>query len=70
MAFTKASSAQWRFTQIASRVGSWSAGNERNSLWAVGARKEFAGKTIVTIVPDFAERYLSTALLEGLNIPG
>jgi hypothetical protein len=39
--FTKASSAQWRFTQIASRVGSWSAGNERNSLWAVGARKEF-----------------------------
>ena len=33
----------------------------------IGARPEYAGKTIVTIVPDFAERYLSTALFEGLN---
>ena len=40
------------------------------AAFEVGARKEFAGKTIVTIVPDFAERYLSTALFEGLNIPG
>ncbi|HEY0282142.1 MAG TPA: cysteine synthase A [Rhizomicrobium sp.] len=32
----------------------------------VGARPEYAGKTIVTIVPDFAERYLSTALFEGV----
>jgi cysteine synthase A len=32
----------------------------------VGARDEFAGKNIVVIVPDFAERYLSTALFEGL----
>jgi cysteine synthase A len=34
----------------------------------VGARPEYAGKTIVTIVPDFAERYLSTALFEGLTV--
>ena len=34
----------------------------------VGARPECAGKTIVTIVPSFAERYLSTALFEGLNV--
>jgi cysteine synthase A len=27
---------------------------------------EFAGKTIVVILPDIAERYLSTALFEGL----
>jgi len=32
----------------------------------VGARPDMAGKTIVTIIPSFAERYLSTALFEGL----
>lgn len=32
----------------------------------IGARSEFAGKNIVVVIPDFAERYLSTALFEGL----
>lgn len=32
----------------------------------LGKTPEFAGKTIVTILPDAAERYLSTALFEGL----
>lgn len=40
------------------------------ALWAaaqVGARPENAGKTMVVIIPSFAERYLSTALFEGLS---
>ena len=33
----------------------------------VGQRAESEGKTIVVIIPSFAERYLSTALFEGLG---
>ena len=32
----------------------------------LGKSPEFAGKTIVTVLPDAAERYLSTVLFEGL----
>lgn len=34
----------------------------------IGAREENAGKNIVVIMPSFAERYLSTALFEGLGL--
>ena len=33
----------------------------------VGAREDMAGKVIVTFLPDFAHRYLSTALFDGLG---
>jgi cysteine synthase len=33
----------------------------------VGRRPQFSGKNIVIIIPSFAERYLSTALFEGLD---
>ncbi len=33
----------------------------------IGKRPENKGKNIVIIIPSFAERYLSTALFEGLE---
>jgi cysteine synthase A len=33
----------------------------------VGGREGMAGKNLVFIIPSFAERYLSTALFDGLE---
>ncbi len=43
-----------------------SAGAALAAAAEVAQRKDMAGKTIVVILPDTAERYLSTALFEGL----
>ena len=33
----------------------------------VAAREAMSGKTVVTLLPDMAERYLSTALFDGIE---
>ena len=38
----------------------------RIACMEVAGRDDMAGKLIVAIIPSFAERYVSTALFEGL----
>jgi cysteine synthase A len=43
-----------------------SAGAALAAALQVGARAEMAGKTVVVVLPDFAERYLTTPLFDGI----
>ena len=44
-----------------------SSGAALAAAYEIGARPEMAGKTLVLVLPSSAERYLSTALFEGLE---
>ena len=59
-----------RTAQRAARMDALAVGISSGAALAaaleIGARSDMAGKTIVAILPDHAERYLSTALFDGL----
>ena len=44
-----------------------SSGAALAAAFKLARQPEMSGKMIVTIIPDFAERYISTVLFEGIG---
>ena len=55
-----------RAARVEGLPGGVSSGAALVAAYRVAARADMAGKTVVVIIPSFAERYLSTALFEAL----
>jgi cysteine synthase A len=56
-----------RLARMEGIPGGISSGSALAATLRLASRPEMAGKRIVTIIPSFAERYLSTALFEGIG---
>ena len=56
-----------RLARIEGIPGGISAGAALAATLRLAHRPEMSGKRIVTIIPSFAERYMTTALFEGLD---
>ncbi|HEU0217129.1 MAG TPA: cysteine synthase A [Stellaceae bacterium] len=55
-----------RLARLEGLAAGTSAGSAVAAALEIGARPDMAGKMIVVVLPDFAERYLSTSLFDGV----